>query len=90
MLILNDAAGDTWSYGYLISLWDGVQSSEEAEDCGGTKMVNYTYAYMLNGEKTTLQTGIKQYHIEGRSGIAVRHDSSGEIKTMKNIAGAES
>ena len=86
VLILNDATGDTWSCGYLSSVWDGVESSGDGES-GGTKTVNYTYTYMLNGEKVTLQTGTQKYYVEGRSGIAIRYDSAGEIKAMKNLTG---
>lgn len=88
-LILNDATGDTWSYGYLISVWDGVESSGDEGEGSGTKTVNYTYTYMLNGEKQSLQTGAQKYFVEGQSGIAVRYNSSGEVKEIKNIAGVE-
>lgn len=88
-LILNDATGDTWDYGYLISVSDGAGSSGGEGESGGTKTVNYTYTYMLNGEKKSLQTGAQKYFVDSRSGAAIRYSSGGEVKELKNIAGVE-
>ena len=34
-----------------------------------------------------MQTGSQKYYVEGRSGIAIRYVSAGEIKAMKNLTG---
>jgi len=82
-LILNDATGDTWSYGYLINASDNAQN-----DGSGSRTANYSYTYMLDRTRTRLETGVKKYQAEGAGGVAIRYDSGGEVKDMKTIASA--
>ena len=81
VLILNDATGDTWSYGYLLPITENVTETES----GGWKTESYNYTYLLNGVKTTLKTTQKEYKVEGRQGVALSLNHAGEVKDMKNL-----
>lgn len=74
-LILNDATGDTWHYGYLMF------ATEKSD--GETLTVQYTY--VMDGETKTIKPETA-YGVKGGNGLAVRYDTDGAIKTFKTIA----
>jgi len=75
-LILDDATGDTWTYGYMIS----ASTSES-----GSMNVSGSYRYIMDGRETTLNTNNQSYSIQA-GGLAIRYDTDGtSIKTLKNL-----
>ncbi len=77
-LILDDATGDTWTYGYMISASTNAPS-------GGMNMSG-TYRYVIDGRETTLNTNDKAYSVRA-GGFAVQYDTDGSsFKTIKNLA----
>lgn len=77
-LILDDATGDTWNYGYMLS------ASTNGSD--GSLSVSGTYRYIINGRETALNTNNIAYSVQ-TGGFAVCYDTDGSsIKTIKNIA----
>lgn len=75
-LILNDATGDTWKYGYMISA--NNSSSETSVSVSGS------YTYVMDGTTKTITTSGTAYSVT-YGGFAVRYSSDGSIKTIKNI-----
>lgn len=73
-LILNDATGDTWQYGYMIS----------ASSTGSYPSISSSYRYVLNGTSHTENLSGTRYSVSG-GGIAVRLDNNA-IDTVKNIS----
>lgn len=72
-LILDDATGDTWTYGYLTAADDLSQ--------GGTD-ISMRYTYMVNGEVKTVSSSAR-YTVQ-TGGLAIRYNSDGSVKSMKN------
>lgn len=73
-LILDDATGDTWTYGYLSAVDDLSQA-------GGTD-INMRYTYIVDGQVKTLSNSAK-YAVK-TGGVAIRYNSDGSVKSMKN------
>lgn len=74
-LILDDATGDTWKYGYMISA-----ETKESNSMSGT------YRYVMDGRESTLNTSNKTYSVQA-GGFALRYDTDGtSVKTLKNLA----
>ena len=78
-LILDDATGDTWKYGYMISA-----SSSNSES---STSVSGSYTYIMEGSTKTLSTSDTTYPV-ANGGFAVRYSTDGSIKTIKNISSA--
>jgi len=78
-LILDDATGDTWKYGYMVSA-----SSKNSDD---STTVSGSYTYMMNGTTKTLSSSGTAYSVT-KGGFAVRYSTDGSIKTIKNISSA--
>ena len=75
-LILDDATGDTWTYGYLYAAND--LSPEGSMD------INMQYTYIVNGQIQTLSNSAKYAVTTG--GLAIRYNSDGSLKSMKNTS----
>lgn len=73
-LILNNATGDIWSYGIMTDIKNMAQ--------GESGSINMQYTYVMNGASQTINSKSK-YSIE-RGGVAIRYNSDGSIKQMKN------
>ena len=73
-LILDDATGDTWTYGYLSAANDLSQE-------GGTD-INMQYTYIADGDVKTVSNSAK-YAVK-TGGLAIRYNSDGSIRSMKN------
>lgn len=73
-LILDDATGDTWTYGYLSAADDLSQP--------GSMDINMKYTYLVDGEVKTLSNSAK-YAVK-TGGLAIRYNSDGSVKSMKN------
>jgi len=73
-LILNDATGDIWSYGYMIETEDLSQPDSMS--------VSMQYTYVLDGTIATIHSNTK-YPVNG-GGLAIRYDADGSIRSMKN------
>lgn len=73
-LILNDATGDTWTYGYLSAVNDLSQ--------GGATEINMQYTYLVGGQMKTLSGGAKYTVTTG--GVAIRYNRDGSVKSMRN------
>lgn len=71
-LILDDATGDIWNYGYLIE----VKSSQD----GKTE----TYRFVTGGEEYTLSPMNTSYAVEGGKGITLQYQD-GQLENMQNI-----
>lgn len=78
-LILDDATGDTWKYGFMISA-----SNNNSAD---STTVSGSYTYILNGTTKTLNSSGTAYAVTS-GGFAVRYNTDGSIKTIKNISSA--
>jgi len=77
-LILDDATGDTWSYGYMISA--------STNESGGGLALSGTYRYVVDGRESTLNTNNKAYPVRA-GGFAVCYDADGSaIQALKNLA----
>ena len=74
-LILNDATGDTWTYGYLTA-------AEDLSQEGGMD-INMRYTYVVDGAVKTVSNSAK-YAVQ-TGGVAIRYNSDGSIRSMKNI-----
>ena len=46
------------------------------------------YTYVMDGTKSSLNLSNKGYSVEGNSGLAIRYNSDGNIKNMKNLSSA--
>lgn len=77
-LILNDVTGDTWIYGYLISVEEG--------DNSGTNvlMAPITYRYMVNGTEQVITGSTVRYPVTGGQAVAIRYDRNGGVTQMKS------
>ena len=75
-LILDDVSGDTWSYGYLISA--------KTQPSGGMGYT-VTYSYVTDGASNTLISNNVDYRVSAKSGIAMRFDGDGSVRTMRNL-----
>lgn len=73
-LILNDATGDTWTYGYLTA-------AEDLSQEGGMD-INMRYTYVVDGAVKTVSNSAK-YAVQ-TGGVAIRYNSDGSIRSMKN------
>lgn len=73
-LILNDATGDTWTYGYLSAANDLSQE--------GSMDINMQYTYIVDGQVKTVSNSAK-YAVK-TGGLAIRYNSDGSVKSMKN------
>lgn len=73
-LILDDATGDTWTYGYLTA-------AEDLSQEGGVG-INMRYTYVADGEVKTV-SGSARYAVQ-TGGVAIRYNSDGSVKSMKN------
>ena len=73
-LILEDATGDTWTYGYLSAANDLSQE--------GGMDINMQYTYIVDGDVKTVSNSAK-YAVK-TGGLAIRYNSDGSIKSMKN------
>lgn len=73
-LILDDATGDTWIYGYLSAADDLSQE--------GSMDISMRYTYMVDGDVKTVSSSAK-YAVE-TGGLAIRYNSDGSIKSMRN------
>lgn len=73
-LILDDATGDTWTYGYLSAVNDLSQE--------GGMDISMQYTYVVDGEVKTI-SGSAKYAVK-TGGLAIRYNSDGSIKSMKN------
>lgn len=76
-LILNDATGDLWSYGYLLSSAVNTQ--------GGGLSMSASYTALLNGKTSTLSFNNKSYPVT-TGGFAVRYGADGGVETMRSIS----
>ncbi len=76
-LILNDATGDAWEYGYMISA--STNESDEGVNISGS------YRYVIDGRETARNTNNKAYSIQ-TGGFAVQYETDGSsIKALKNL-----
>ncbi len=73
-LILNDVTGDTWDYGYLVSIADYSTSLN----------INVTYSYLRDGTTVTIPASNVKYSVT-TGGIAIRSDENGAIDSMRNL-----
>lgn len=73
-LILNDATGDTWSFGYMVGATDLSQPDSMS--------ISMQYTYVMNGTTTTINSSTKYPVTSG--GLAIRYNADGSIKSMKN------
>ena len=78
-LILDDVSGDTWSYGYLLSA---------DRQSAGNLSFTVTYDYITDGASGTLVSGNTDYLVYARSGFAIRYNSDGSVKSMRNLKSA--
>ena len=69
-LILNDITGDTWTYGYMTD----VTKSESG---------SASYSYLINGSPNTLRNDTIKFAV-AMGGVAIRYDTDGSVKSMKN------
>lgn len=74
-LILNDATGDIWSYGYMISASENEQA--------GSLNFSSAYRYIMDGKETSLNVSNISYAVQS-GGFAVRYNADGSVKSMKN------
>lgn len=72
-LILNDATGDTWTYGYMTRIEDRSQDMS----------INVSYTYVIDGVTSTLNSSAK-YPVSG-GGFAIRYNADGSIKSMRGL-----
>lgn len=73
-LILEDATGDTWTYGYMTSVDDQSQSMS----------INVTYEYLIDGQAQTIRSSSTSYPVDV-GGIGIHYNSDGSIKTMRQM-----
>lgn len=77
-LILDDVTGDTWTYGYLISM-------EEGESSGSSVlMAPVTYRYVVNGTEQIITNSTVRYPVTAGQAIAIRYDENGAVAQMKS------
>lgn len=69
-LILQNATGDLWSYGFLADV--NVSGSEKS------------YTYLLNGTQKTLSTST--LYSVSKGGVAIQFSADGSINAMKNLS----
>lgn len=77
-LILNDATGALWSYGYLTAL--------ESQDMGMS--VSNRYSLMVDGQSRTLSVSGKSFPVAARRGVALRLGADGSIAEMTTLSSA--
>ena len=77
VLILNNATGDTATYGYITEV--NESSSSNGFNISGS------YSCFLNGAETTINTTNRLFSVE-RGGVAVTYNSDGSVKNMKNLS----
>lgn len=77
-LILNDATGALWSYGYLSEL--------ERQDMGMS--VSNRYTLMLDGQSRVLSVSGKSFPVTVRRGVALRLAADGSIAEMTTLSSA--
>lgn len=75
-MILDDVTGDTWQYGYLLSV----------ETSGGEDLFyrTYAYTYAVDGVTKTYISNGTSFPVQ-TGAVAIRFDSTGAIKTMRSI-----
>ena len=75
-LILDDVTGDTWQYGYLLSV----------ETSGGEDLFyrTYAYTYAVDGVTKTYISNGTSFPVQ-TGAVAIRFDSTGAIKAMRSI-----
>lgn len=77
-LILHDATGALWSYGYLTAL--------ESQDIGMNLSSRYTL--MMDGQSRTLSVSGKSFPVAARRGVALRLAADGSIAEMTTLSSA--
>lgn len=75
-LILNDATGDTWNYGYMV----GVTDLSEPDSMS----ISMQYTYVMDGTTKTVSSSTKYPVKNSGLGLAIRYNADGSIKSMKN------
>ncbi len=74
-LILNDATGDAWTYGYMIS------ASSNSENMN----ISSSYRFLIDGAEQNLSFNNLAYSVS-IGGFALRYDEDGNIDTIRNLA----
>ncbi len=77
-LILNDATGALWSYGYLL----------EKTNQGAGLSITERYTLLLDGQTRTVTVNNKSFPVTADNGVAVRQ-ANGEITAMKSLKKVE-
>ncbi len=77
-LILNDATGALWSYGYLL----------EKTSQGAGLSITERYTLLLDGQTRTVTVSNKSFPVTADNGVAVRQEN-GEITAMKSLKKVE-
>lgn len=75
-LILNDATGALWNYGYLSEL--------ERQDMGMS--VSNRYTLMLEGQSRVMSVSGKSFPVAARRGVALRLAADGSIAEMTTLS----
>ncbi len=74
-LILRDATGELWSYGYV----------PDVESTGTGMRATNRYTLLTDGQTQTVQAGSKSYPVTAKSGVAVRYGADGGVAEMKAL-----
>lgn len=77
-LILDDATGALWSYGYLTAL--------DSQDMGMS--VSNRYSLMLDGQSRTVSVSGKSFPVTARRGVTLRLAADGSIAEMTTLQSA--
>lgn len=81
-LILKDATGDAWTYGYLISV------SSIPDNTGGSSFgTTHQYQYIANGQ-TALYSSKTGYPVQAGA-IGIQYNTDGTVKTMRSLTSAK-
>lgn len=75
-LILRDATGKLWSYGFV----------SQIETVGAGMNVTNRYTLLTGGQTQVLQAAGKSYPVTAKSGVAVRRDTDGAVASMKALS----
>ncbi len=77
-LILRDAPGELWSYGFV----------SDIESTGAGMRTTNRYTLLTDGRTEVVQAGSKSYPVAAKSGVAVRYGTDSEVAGMKALKSA--